>query len=166
VQACLDLLCLRQTYGQTEVHWDDGITRGGASGAPLLANDGTWRVLGVLSNGTRHECGRPEQNLDNFGAFGAFLPQLACHLNPEATCEPSPEPPPRLCPINVLFGTTSDTAQTLREVRDGLLAKGGAGAGIVRTYYALAPALTECSRRSPLARHAMIVTASLALLFD
>ena len=65
---------------QNRVQWDDGITKGGSSGSPLLLRDEDFVVVGMLSSGTLHNCLTPEANTDNYASFRDFYPDIECYI--------------------------------------------------------------------------------------
>lgn len=131
VSLCLDLLCTSRYVRQIEVRWNEGITEGGSSGSGLFLVDAGLRLVGMLSNGSNHVCGYPDQNLDNYASFRDFFPCIACHLTDDQPCEK----PRSWCFIARWFGKDSVIAETLRDFRDQVLGTSPLGQTLSRAYY-------------------------------
>jgi len=130
VSLCLDMLCVDRYVKQNEVRWDEGITEGGSSGSGLFLPEAGFRLVGMLSNGTAHTCGRPEKNLDNYASFRDFFPVIACHLTDSQPCEKQ-----SWCFIARWFGKDSAITDALRVFRDDALSTTGFGQALSRAYY-------------------------------
>ncbi len=141
ITACLDLFCSDESTGLIQVQWDEGITEQGSSGSGLFLDEEHYRVVGMLSNGPRHDCARPEENTDNFASFRLFYPQIACYLDKDGQCEAGIPCEEKQCFLESLFGSKSWEAEQLRAIRDGLLAKSRIGRRVTETYYRLSDKL-------------------------
>ncbi len=137
---CLDVLCITRYEMQTTVRWAEGITEGGSSGSGMFYRDLNWRLGGMLSNGTVHTCGKPENNRDDFSSFKEFYPFIACYLTDGAECAAQEESG---CLISRLFGEKSATTKALRGFRDQWLGATPWGRALSRAYYKLSPALVR-----------------------
>ncbi len=137
---CLDPLCVTRYEMQTTVRWDEGITEGGSSGSGMFYRDLNWRLGGMLSNGTVHTCGKPQNNIDDFASFRDFYPLIACHLTDGADCTAQEASG---CLVSRLFGAKSATANALRDVRDRWLGATPWGQAVSRAYYKLSPPLAR-----------------------
>ncbi|MBI3117069.1 MAG: hypothetical protein HYZ00_00170 [Candidatus Hydrogenedentes bacterium] len=138
-------------YGQlqNEINWLEGITEGGSSGGPGLYTD-SLTLMGVLSNGTVHTCGEPQQNFDNYSSFADFFPEVACYLSADTECEP---PLPKIsCPAKATFGPDSASVAALRNFRDKVLAHHAWGRAAIADYYARAPQMAAAVAQSEQAR--------------
>ena len=131
VSLCLDLLCTNRYVRQDKVRWNEGITEGGSSGSGLFLVDAGLRLVGMLSNGNDHVCGRPDLNLDNYASFRDFFPRIACHLTDDQPCEKLRS----WCFIARWFGKDSATTETLQEFRDQVLGASALGQTLSRAYY-------------------------------
>jgi hypothetical protein len=121
---------------QNRVIWDDGITKGGSSGSPLLLRDNGFLVVGMLSSGNVHDCATPANNFDNYASFRDFFPVIQCFLTDNQNCE---EPDTGLCPVEKAFEEYPGVIAALREFRDGVLMRSAPGRVFVEAYYAAAP---------------------------
>lgn len=89
---------------QTEVLWEDGVTEPGSSGCPLLAlfaGEG-YRVVGMLSGGTIHQCDDTSNNYDWFASFRDFFPSVESYLE---GIHPPPASPGNVRASNGTFST-------------------------------------------------------------
>jgi len=141
-----------------EVHWDEGVTEGGSSGACLLLDDGK-QIAGVLSQGPQHTCGPDRSgNIDLFGSFRDFYPEISKYID---TATPSTAEGEdaclQTCFLETLFGSDAPVLDDFRVLRDKLLACGPAGRWVVDAYYACGPRLARAVRQSELARGACVV---------
>ena len=135
---------LRSVFYQNQVQWQQGITKGGSSGSPLLKQNEAYRVVGMLSNGPTHDCSNPSQNIDNFASFRDFYPQISCYLKVDSPCGEHPNPPDdSLCPLKALYGAHSQTTEELRLFRDRVLAKTDLGRQVIKVYYTHSLAWTK-----------------------
>ncbi len=170
VRACLDLLCMRPVYQQTTARWSEGITEGGSSGSPLVFFDGSYRILGMLSNGNIHDCDTPETNIDNFASFRAFYQQIGCYLKEGRICSPSNTGADSLCVVSKAFGGAARALDGFRVLRDRALLTFDAGRDLVAWYYRLSPAIAQTLDRSENARTAFAAyaapIAALGLCFE
>jgi len=137
---CMDALCVSRYEMQTTVRWEEGITRGGSSGSGMFYRDLNWRLGGMLSNGTIHTCGKPQNNIDDFASFKDFYPLIACYLADGVTCAPQESSG---CFLSQLFGAKSTVAKALREFRDQGLGATSWGRGLSRAYYRASPPLVR-----------------------
>jgi len=69
---------------QTTIRWTEGITEGGSSGSPVMFNDGSFRVFGMLSNGNFQSCSNNSARLDQYSSFQSFFTASAPFLNSDA----------------------------------------------------------------------------------
>ena len=122
---------------QNRVQWDDGITKGGSSGSPLLLRDDGFVVVGMLSSGNVHNCLTPEENFDNFASFRDFFPYIACYLTADQPCEEGNSG--GLCPAEKVLQDNPGALAALRQFRDDVLMKSTPGRVFVDAYYAAAP---------------------------
>ena len=165
VRACLDLLCTRPVYQQTTARWSEGITEGGSSGAPLVSYDGSYRILGMLSNGSIHDCDTPETNIDNFASFRAFYQQIGCYLKEGRICSPSNTGTDGLCVLSKAFGGSARALEGFRVLRDKALLSFDMGRDFVAWYYRLSPGMARMLDRSADTRAAFAAyTAPIAAL--
>lgn len=58
---------------QTTISWDEGITEGGSSGSPVMFDDTTFHVFGMLSNGNFQACNNANARLDQYSSFRDFF---------------------------------------------------------------------------------------------
>ena len=137
---CVDLLCSNRYEMQTIVRWDEGITEGGSSGSGMFYRNLNWRLGGMLSNGTIHTCGKPENNRDDFASFREFYPLIACHLSEGAVCVPREKSG---CLLSRLFGAKSAVTEALRGFRDQGLGATPWGRALSRAYYKVSPPLAR-----------------------
>ena len=137
---CMDVLCTTRYEMQTTVRWAEGITEGGSSGSGMFYRDLNWRLGGMLSNGTMHTCGKPENNIDDFASFGEFYPLIACHLTDGAACAPQEATG---CLVSKSLGGDSAATRALRAFRDDFLAKTVWGQTLSRAYYKISPPLAR-----------------------
>lgn len=160
VNACLDWLCNKPVSNQTKVHWDQGITEAGSSGSPLFFGDGTFRVFGMLSNGTVHDCNNPAQNIDNFASFRHFFSEISTYLTTTEPYVPPDSPPTTTCPSKAAFGSNSAAVKYLRAFRDTVLTKSAMGRRATRAYYSAAPSLAYAVRESAVFRSVFVIAAT------
>ena len=139
---CLELLCVTRYEMQTTVRWAEGISEGGSSGSGMFYRDLNYRLGGMLSNGTIHTCGKPENNRDDFASFREFYPFIACYLVDSADCAKQEESG---CLISRLFGAKSATTTALRSFRDQWLGATPWGRALSRAYYRVSPPLARWS---------------------
>lgn len=66
---------------QTRISWDEGLTEGGSSGSPVMFDDGTYRVFGMLSNGNNQACNNNNDRLDQYSSFRGFFSTVGGFLN-------------------------------------------------------------------------------------
>jgi hypothetical protein len=143
-----------------QVHWDEGVTEAGSSGACLLLGD-KKRVVGTLSQGPQHTCGPDRSgNIDFFGSFRDFYPQVSKYID---SSTPSTEEGQDACReksscfLESLFNGNARLLNGFRALRDKLLACGPAGKWVVSAYYAAGPRWADAVRQSELARGICIV---------
>lgn len=152
VQACLDAFCAKPVYKQTKVQWGYGITENGSSGAPLVFDDGAYRVLGMLSNGNVHNCSTPENNIDNFASFRDFYGQIACYLMDGRTCSSSGTSGQSACAVSKAYSGAKRALDGFRALRDNALLTSQTGRAFTAWYYRVSPAMADAMERSPRAR--------------
>ena len=70
--------------GQTTIRWTEGITEGGSSGSPVMFNDGSFRIFGMLSNGNFQSCNNNNARLDQYSSFQSFFLAAGEFLNSTA----------------------------------------------------------------------------------
>lgn len=58
---------------QVTLSWDEGLTEGGSSGSPVMFDDASFRVFGMLSNGNFQACGISNARLDQYSSFREFF---------------------------------------------------------------------------------------------
>ncbi|HIJ73229.1 MAG TPA: hypothetical protein HPP83_03925 [Candidatus Hydrogenedentes bacterium] len=132
---------------QTRVVWDEGVTEPGSSGSCLLFDDGTYGVLGALSNGEQHTCGEDRSgNIDNYASFRDFFPSVEGYLTGTTP------PRPRRCPARRVFKDRPEVLAGLRAFRDKGLRSSGLGVLAIAAYYDAAPYLVDVVEASPAAR--------------
>ncbi|MFP4502781.1 MAG: CFI-box-CTERM domain-containing protein [Candidatus Hydrogenedentota bacterium] len=141
---------------QTEVQWDEGITKQGSSGSPLLMGDSELKVVGMLSSGTVHDCATPEQNLDYFASLREFFPEIGCYLEGDTPCAPSSG---AVCPAKAAFTEDPEALAGLRAFRDQVLAANTWGRELVDAYYRAAPTLARMVAASPANRRLFAMAA-------
>ncbi|MCK5862631.1 MAG: hypothetical protein KAH38_09105, partial [Candidatus Hydrogenedentes bacterium] len=139
---CMNATCSQRYDKQIKILWNDGVTEQGSSGSALLIRSRNFRIAGVLSNGTTHSCTDSSGNLDNFGPFHAFFPQIGCYLLNNYTCQDPYEAESKGC---FLFrkGFSLEMLQNLRIFRDETLNKSTVGKRLVMEYYTQAPVLEK-----------------------
>ncbi len=165
VRACLDLICMRPVYQQTTARWNEGITESGSSGSPLVFYDGSYRILGMLSNGNIHHCDTPESNIDNFASFRAFYQQIGCYLKDGRICSPSNTGADSLCVVSKAFSGTARALDGFRALRDKALLSFDAGRDLVAWYYRISPVIAHSLDQSENTRAAFAAyTAPVAAL--
>ncbi len=140
---------------QIEAVWSAGVTEQGSSGSALLLRNDSYRISGVLSNGTMHSCTDTSNNLDNFGPFHVFFPQIGCHLVSGYTCQDPYEPETSGCFLLRKMGLSAETLHHLRMFRDQTLAKTALGSKLTQDYYTLAPSLENWVDNSVVLRVAL-----------
>ncbi len=151
-EVCMNTFCSPAYEQQLNILWREGVTEQGSSGSALLLADQNFRVAGVLSNGTAHDCADTANNYDNFGSFAMFFPEIGCHLVADYDCVEPYKPARRSCFLMRLLGLKSETLENVRLFRDQALKKGRWGQQLIRDYYALAPQLEAWLSRDVLAR--------------
>jgi hypothetical protein len=137
---CLDLVCVTRYEMQSTVRWDEGITEGGSSGSGMFYRNLNYRLGGMLSNGTIHTCGKPENNRDDFASFREFYPMIACYLVDGADCAKQDNSG---CLLSRLFGAKSAATKALRGFRDQWLGVTPWGRALSRAYYKVSPPLAR-----------------------
>ncbi len=137
---CVDLICSERYELQNEVRWAEGITEAGSSGSGLFFPAVNYRLGGVLSNGTTHVCGSPENNRDNYSSFADFFPQIACHLVDGMECAEGDDTG---CLVNKSLGGRHPVTKLFRAVRDNLLAASPEGREFIQKYYEWSSRLTR-----------------------
>jgi hypothetical protein len=152
-----------------KVHWDEGVTELGSSGAPLLFAE-TVRIAGALSQGPEHTCGLDRSgNIDWFGSFREFYPLVSQYID---TSTPSADDGVDdcqetiiTCPFQTTYADYPALIEDFRAIRDKVLLQNAWGKGLVAAYYSLAPGMARFVTESPLARGLfMTVTAPFAEL--
>jgi hypothetical protein len=113
----------------------------------------------MLSNGPTHDCDNPPQNIDDFASFARFYPQIKCYLRPGMECAAGESCRSRLCPLKVLFGGESATAQNLRVFRDKVLMPTAWGRMLAATYYRKAPEMVHALETRPELRPVLAMAA-------
>ena len=141
---------------QTRVLWDEGVTEGGSSGSPLVYEEGTFRILGALSNGPAHSCNNGN-NWDNYGTFHHFFPSIEKHLLADSPIDVNGND--EECPARTAFKDNPAVLENLRRLRDEGLLDSPLGKRLVDAYYRAAPAMSVLVRENALARTAFRFTA-------
>ncbi|MFP4171557.1 MAG: trypsin-like serine peptidase [Candidatus Hydrogenedentota bacterium] len=130
---------------QIRVLWEEGLTEGGSSGSPLLADDGAFRLLGVLSNGARHSC-RGSDNWDRYASFGEFYPNVKDYvtgtLPDDIGGDDGSDANGPGCPAEFSLRDNPEALEQLRRLRDEGLLKSSLGRKAVDRYYEWAPSAT------------------------
>ena len=135
---------------QIRVLWEEGITEGGSSGGPLLADDGAFRLLGVLSNGARHSC-RGSDNWDRYASFREFYPNVKDYVTGTPPLDPNNGGGPG-CPAELSLKDNPEALENLRRLRDQALIQSSMGQKAVDRYYEWAPSATIVLRVFPRAQ--------------
>jgi hypothetical protein len=139
-----------------KVHWDEGVTEAGSSGAPLLFAE-TVRIAGALSQGPDHTCGLDRSgNIDWFGSFRDFYPLVSQYIDtPTPSTEDGVDDCQQTvitCPFQSAYADYPALLEDFRAIRDKLLLRNAWGKGLVGAYYSLAPGMARVVTESPLAR--------------
>ena len=145
---------------QTRVVWDEGVTEPGSSGSCLLFNDGTYALIGMLSNGATHTCGADRSgNIDNYASFRDFYSEISGFLTGDNPPDPV-EDDGGGCPAKTAFKNDPAILEKLRAFRDQGLAPTALGRQLTAAYYKAAPYLADLVRKSPEAQGVFVLTAS------
>lgn len=147
-----------------KVHWDEGVTELGSSGAPLLLR-GDLSIIGMLSQGPEHTCDFDRSgNLDWFSSFRDFYPLISQYIDTDApsTQEGTDDcrDPSLDCPTLLAFARHPEMLRDLRALRDKFLLKTALGKQVVSAYYAMAPRMAKAVRESQQARGLFVAVAS------
>ncbi|MFO7775275.1 MAG: hypothetical protein R6W89_05710, partial [Candidatus Hydrogenedentota bacterium] len=130
---------------QIRVLWEEGLTEGGSSGSPLLADDGAFRLLGVLSNGAQHSC-RSDDNWDRYASFGEFYPNVKDYLSGSLPDDIGDDDDSDAkgpdCPAELSLRDNPEALKHLRRLRDEGLMESTLGQKAVDRYYEWAPSAT------------------------
>jgi len=160
-----NLTLLDQSSGgfqhQNRVSWYDGVTEGGSSGSPLILNNGTYPVVGTLSNGSVHVCPEdPKVNYDYFSSFKDFYPEVKSYLSGTGGT------PQGTCPANVTMKDYPQLLKSLRALRDSGLLKTPLGRKLVQEYYQAAPGMAQLVQQSDTAKGLFLLGAGPAAQID
>ena len=131
---------------QIRVLWEEGVTEGGSSGSPLLADDGAFRLLGVLSNGARHTC-RGNNNWDRYASFREFYPSVKTYVTGSLPIDigngdNGNDANGPGCPAELSLRDNPEALEHLRRLRDQGLLESSVGQKAVDRYYEWAPSAT------------------------
>ncbi len=148
----------------TEVHWDEGVTEAGSSGAPLLLDE-DLSVVGTLSMGPQHTCGSDRAgNIDYYSSFRDFYPDIRKYIDTNTPASGEGDDDCREfsldCPSIIAFANYPGMIDNLRAVRDRALKTTALGRTLTRAYYAMAPNMADAMRRSTEARGMFIAVVS------
>jgi len=140
---------------QLEVLWTQGVTEAGSSGSGLFLADGTYLLVGCLSNGPSHSCVDTSGNFDNFASLKVFYPSVQSYLSGTNPGAVGP-----VCPAKATFKSHPELLAHLRTFRDEGLRKLAWGNRLVDAYYKAAPVLARLVEQSPEARDAFMVASA------
>lgn len=107
---------------QTTISWDEGITEGGSSGSPVMFNDTTFHVFGMLSNGNFQACNNANARLDQYSSFREFFAEAGGFLT-QAT-PPDGGRDTYSDGGGGLFGCVKNQEETLQQASGNLLVSG------------------------------------------
>ncbi len=138
-------------FNQIDVLWSQGVTENGSSGSGLFLDNGTFQIIGALSNGPQHSCFDTSNNHDFYGSLKNFYPQAQSWLSGTTPGTPGEPASGGVCPAKAVFNGEPEVLDNLRAFRDKVMPVLPGGHAVRTAYYAAAPHLTRWVTASPLA---------------